>query len=694
MTTALDRSQRRFCEGPPADVRLLAPAGCGKTHCLLQRSKYLVDSAPRQPPRILIVTFTRVAREELIARLAELDLGQSVEVTTLNAWGFRRIKSAYAYPKLITTKTDYHFAILNQLQSVWQKKKHKAIKAAIQTSQQWRRANAPRMLMDMIDVFKSLGFDHIRHETEDQFLAHWKHLETQHLHWRVFDQVDQLRRLEVIDAATVGAGTVTKPEKKQVFKRFFSFWRDATKHLAEEATFTLEDQKYFAFQDEQKNVDKRKHLSGAARLSQVFVDEFQDINPLDLALIRAIVDRNKCNLTIAGDDDQAIFEWRGATPDYIIEPDTFLGRQFETHILDVNYRSPSNIVDRSQALISRNARRVEKKVKSSSVQDAKIEVKCVAGVSEALAFVSELVESAIAGGRSPSRVAIVGRKRAQLIPYQVHFASKDIHFSAVEDLQVFLSAAFNKLLELLEVKCDKPKSSSRVTATILDLCDLVKRYPLKKADRESLRSYLIGERPHSVANGVEVLSSYGGSIKGSMSTAETMATAIEAFFEASSVSGTLDVLGRAFEGLQYDFGKSEEDIFFTDPPFLYLAQLAEEYGDDFDRFVEDIEKAKDTLVHVPPFEEGSSTPVSSHPLHLMTALRSKGKEFDIVVMLDVVDGIWPHRNAESEAQLESERRVFYVAFTRARQRVVLLRDRGKVPSPYISELGLAVPSKA
>ena len=694
MTTALDRSQRRFCEGPLADIRLLAPAGCGKTHCLLQRSKYLVDSEPRQPPRILIVTFTRVAREELAARLADLDLGHSVEVTTLNAWGFRRIKSAYAYPKLITTKTDYHFAMLNQLQSVWQKKKHKAIKAAIQTPQQWRRANAPRMLMDMIDVFKSLGFDHVRHETEDKFLAHWTHLETQHLYWRVFDQVDQLRRLEVIDAATADAGMVTMSEKKQVFKRFFSFWRDATKHLAEEATFTLEDQKYFAFQDEQKNVDKRKYLSGAARLSQVFVDEFQDINPLDLALIRAIVNRNKCNLTIAGDDDQAIFEWRGATPDYIIEPNTFLGRQFKTHILNVNYRSPSNIVDRSQALISRNARRVDKKVKSASAQDAKIEVKGVAGVAEALAFVSNLVESAIAGGRSPSRVAIVGRKRAQLIPYQVHFASKDIHFSAVEDLQVFLSAAFNKLLELLEVKCDEPKSSSRVTATILDLCDLVKRYPLKKVDRESLRSYLIGERPQSVASGIDLLSSYDGSIKGSVSTVETMATAIKAFFEASSVSGTLDVLGREFEGLQYDFGKSEEDIFFTDPPFLYLAQLAEEYGNDFDRFVEDIEKARDTLVHVPPFEEGSSTPVSSHPLHLMTALRSKGKEFDIVVMLDVVDGIWPHRNAESEAQLESERRVFYVAFTRARQRVVLLHDRGKMPSPYIFELGLAMPSKA
>ena len=160
------------------------------------------------------------------------------------------------------------------------------------------------------------------------------------------------------------------------------------------------------------------------------------------------------------------------------------------------------------------------------------------------------------------------------------------------------------------------------------------------------------------------------------------------FFLAPSVSKTLDVLADEFEGLQYDFGKSEDDIFYTDPPFKHLAQFAEEYDDDFERFVDDVEKAKETLVHIPPFEEESAEPVSAHPLHMMTALRAKGKEFDIVVMLDVVDGVWPHKNAESKEQLESERRVFYVAFTRAKERVVFLTDNQQDSSPYIRELGL------
>ena len=688
MITNLDPSQRRFCEGPLVNARLLAPAGCGKTQCLLQRSQYLVDSASGQPPRILIVTFTRVAREELKARLVDIDLGQSVEVTTLNAWGFRRIKNAFDYPKLITTKTEYHFAMLNQLQSLWQRKKHRHIKAAIQTSNRWRRANAPRMLMDMIDVFKSLGFDHVRHATEDDFLGHWERLESQRLEWRILEQVDKLRSIDVIDPETSSDALIlTKSDKKKVYKRFFLFWRDATKHLAAEATFTLEDQKYFAYQDEQQHVDKGRYLAGAARLNHVFVDEFQDINPLDLALIRAIADRNKSRLTIAGDDDQAIFEWRGATPDYIIDPATFLGRAFKTYLLGVNYRSPRNIVECSQALISHNDRRVEKQVRAATATDAQIDVKEVHGIHEAMSFVSSLVRTAIGAGQSPSQVALIGRKRAQLIPYQIHFASNDIHFSAVEDLQVFLSAAFDSLLELLDVKCMPPRSS-RVTSKVLDLCDLVKRYPLSKLDRDNLRKHLTRKQPQSVSEGADCLASYEGDIKRSKSTAAEMSNALSAFFAARSVSETLEVLAGEFEGLQYDFGKAEDDIFFTDPPFKYLAQFAEEYDDDFDRFVEDIEKAKDTLVHIPPFEEGSAEPVSSHPLHLMTALRSKGKEFDIVVMLDVVDGVWPHKNAESKEQLESERRVFYVAFTRARERVVFLTDSRQTSSPYVRELGL------
>ena len=80
-------------------------------------------------------------------------------------------------------------------------------------------------------------------------------------------------------------------------------------------------------------------------------------------------------------------------------------------------------------------------------------------------------------------------------------------------------------------------------------------------------------------------------------------------------------------------------------------------------------------------------------MHLMTALRAKGKEFDTVVLLDVVDDIWPHKYANTEQEREAERRVFYVAFTRAKQKVVMLvparvGDKQTTISPYVQELEL------
>ena len=721
----LDKSQRAFCEAPVGNIRLLAPAGCGKTLCLLFRCKHLAETID-QSVRFLIVTFTRAAQQELSTRLNEdsrfSDFRNNTEIITLNSWGFRRIKNATDYPKLITSRTDFHFAVLNQLQPVWQK--HERIKNAIQNSNRWRRANAPRNIMNVIDAFKSLGFDHIRHSSYKRFSQHWNALEEQGLGWRLQEQCDELSKFEVLDSengatywqlpgliASLDQQDGIEPKvneaiekfsqewKREVHDVFFSFWREATAQLIANSTFTLEDQKYYAYQDELKNIEQGRLLSGAASYNHIFVDEFQDINPLDLALIKTIAQRNRATITIAGDDDQAIFEWRGATPEYILDPTSFFDADFKTYTLGVNYRSPANIVSHSQRLIAHNERRVDKQIKASGSQNADIEVRETDKLMDSLAYVHRIVSAGIQQGISPSRVAIIGRKRSQIIPYQVYFASKEVPFCAAEDLQVFLSGAFERLLDLLNIKGQSSgrRGTRQVVNDLVSLCDFVKRYPLNKADKQGLESYLRQARPRTLVSAIDALKKYRGNLKGNnpegnMSIA--MATGIREFIDAEDVSDALVALSEHFEGLHFDFGKAEEDVFYTDPPFDQLAEYAASYGDDYDSFIDDIELAKDTLVHMPPFEEGAVGDLWEHPLHLMTALRAKGKEFDTVILLDVNDGIWPNQNAQTPSQLESERRVFYVAFTRAKERVVMLLknkigNRVGVISPYIEELGLS-----
>ena len=575
--------------------------------------------------------------------------------------------------------------MLHQLQPIW--KQHKELAEAIQSKNKWKKNNAPKNFMDAMDILKSLAFDHIRHTTQESFDQHCANLVCQGLESRLIKVYEILAEFDVVNQGVTNATA----QRQEIYQKFFCFWRQAVDHLISNDTFTFEDQKYVAWQIELKNIETGRRLTGAAGYDHIFVDEFQDINPLDLVLVRAIAERRGATITVAGDDDQAIYEWRGSSPQYILKPEEYFGVEFQTYALGTNYRSPENIVRHSQLLISHNRKRVSKNTKAFHSVQADIRLEMTSDLNDSLKLVADLVKSTDASGRT----AIIGRKRSQLIPYQVYFASKEISFCAVEDLQIFLSKAFERLLQLMDIKARSQNRSRRgVINDTLFLCNLVKRWPLSKKDSSALRQHLQQHRPKDLLWAVRALMEYTGPLKGSNSDGAmsmAMVNALGSFMVASSVSDLLKQLSIHFEGLHFDFGKAEDDIFYTDPPFFELAEYATRHGNNFDSFIEDIELAKDTLIHLPQFEdENLENPWNSN-LHLMTAYRAKGKEFDTVVLLDVNEGMWPHKNADNVHELEAERRVFYVAFTRARKTVVMLAGhRNTEVSRYVSELGFQV----
>ncbi len=696
----LDNSQRNFCESDAKNIRLLAPAGCGKTLSLAHRCLHLAQATVKSKTRFLVVTFTVAARDEFHSRIHEdeafAELRGVVEVSTLNSWGFRRVRNEAFSPKLVTSRNDYHFAMLNQLQPIW--KKHKAVREAIEA----KRNTAPRKIMDLMDSFKSIGFDHQRDTNLGKFLQRIESFAADGLQNKWETLLVELARQGVIPKVTKNGSEEVSRSPRLIYDSFFKFWRAATQHLVENDTFTLEDQKYVAFLDEQAKVDEGKLLSGAARYDHLLVDEFQDINPLDLALLRAIADRSRSTITIVGDDDQAIFEWRGATPRYIVKPDHYFQRRFATFTLDTNYRSPRNIVEISQRIIANNENRVNKEISSNRDRDAFIEVVTTSGLPDSMSCVIAECERAIDATEDPKRVAVIGRKKSQIIPYQLYFASNDIPFCAAEDLQIFMSAAFDRLMKLILIKCnaDTRRTTSQVNDDVMALCDLAKRYPLNKADRAALRSHLITKKSKTIKDAISALAAYTGQLKGKNKSGEMslqIAEKIASFVNADCVASSVNALAHSFEGLQTDLGKAEDDVFYVDPPFLHLAEYATRYGDDYGQFIDDIESAKEKLAYLPPVTDPKeSDPMNEEwrrPIHLMTAPRAKGKEFDTVILLDVNEGIWPNKNASTEAELEAERRVFYVAFTRVKKRLLILVNEkiGKSkaePSRYLKEAGL------
>jgi len=694
----LDDSQKQFCADPRGAVRLLAPAGCGKTYSLLWRCLNLYNIS-KEKPRFLVFTFTRVARDELRERLKTdpnfLPIHDRVEIMTLNSWGYRRIKLKKQNLRLCITQGDQITCIFNILQPIW--KIHPSICYLLENTR--AKGWTAKTLMDLIDFLKSLGFRHDQHDKFGRFKKHIEWLIKAGLKNHVLAFFKHLENLGIIN--NIDRYNDFNLLFEEIHQKFMPFWCDATEALYQTSFITLEDQKYWAFLDVENQVNEDKFSSGMHRFQYILVDEFQDINVLDLYLLRAIARFNKTALTIVGDDDQAIFEWRGASPRFILDPDAFLREKYTTYILNSNYRSPRNIVEYSQKLIQNNRHRVRKKIVAQATENAKIKVRVLPSLLHSIDFVVETVQKLLKK-KDIKNIAIIGRKRSQIIPYQIIFASKSIPFYAAEDLQLFLSDAFHELKNMLAIKARANLDSFYgidPVADIIKLCQKVKRYPLSRKDMEGLRRYLLRKKPATLNDALIALSKYNGPLKydttGRMALKYT--EAISQFLKTDTVSEAINAISEYFEGLQKDYGKSLEDIFYVDPPFLYLSEYAERYGDDYRAFIRDVEEAIGTLALVPSddLESVEKEKPWNIPLHLMTALRAKGKEFDVVFILDANQGIWPSKLAKTEDEMEQERRLFYVAFTRARKQLYILVNKtilGEpvLPTPYLAEMGLDI----
>ena len=678
----LDSSQNEFCHSRRDNIRLLAPAGCGKTSSLLHRCRVLSErSETRQ--RFLLLSFTNAAAAEMRERLiddSEFDtIRDNVRTATLNSWGWQRLRQRHVGANLLTDRKKIYFAVKNQLNSIMERRSYSDLRDAVR--RRGRNGIQPHQLMEIIDNLKSLRFDHTRHTNFNKFSDHIAHLKDVRLESLINEQFDALARRGIVEERGVGGDDRTN--WRQFYSRFFAFWRDAVRRLHEELTYTFEDQKYWNFLD----LVDAKPVPAPSRYHHVLVDEFQDINPLDLQLIDLITKTHAATLTIVGDDDQAIFEWRGASPEFILDPETYFDRSFITHTLAINYRSPRNIVEHSQKLISHNEHRVGKDVRSaSSSAEATIQIVESSDIADEMDFVTGIVQDT-----RPGRVAVIARLRAQLIPYEIHFASNEVDFETATDLNLFQSRTLSDIAEILLVRDDKDRRSA-VRGNVeraLTICDLICRFPLNRRERQNLRRFLTSQSPATVEEAVQELENYPENVKHDHGAADVHSKAI-GFLDADRLSEALRRLSE-FDGMQFNPLRAHEEIFFTAPPLDQLATLVERKGwsaNDLDKM---IVKAGNRIheFNTRSGDDAGDSDMNQRPLHLMTAHRSKGKEFETVIILSVLDGVWPHKNAKTQAQRESERRLFYVAFTRARQRVIMLNGSQPVSrSPFVNELEL------
>ena len=326
---------------------------------------------------------------------------------------------------------------------------------------------------------------------------------------------------------------------------------------------------------------------------------------------------------------------------------------------------------------------------SMSNIDAKIEIVKRDDIADELDFVTKIVQET-----KPGRVAVIAKSRAQLIPYEIHFASNEVSFETATDLDLFQSDILSNIAKILLARDNRDRSDairSNVENTIV-MCDLICRFPLKWGLRQNVESFLNSRTPATIRESVEAIRDYPDKIQ-KQDAKSIYSSAIE-FLHADTTPEALRRLAK-FDGLTYDPLKAQTEIFFTAPPLEQLATLMERREWTAPQLEYMIQKAKSRIQEFnTKTRDGTSVDgINQRPLHLMTATRSKGKEFETVIILSVLEGVWPHKNAETEEEIEAERRLFYVAFTRARKHIIMLNGPKELPlGPFVNELELGLPS--
>lgn len=672
----INSDQTRFIESEADNIRLLAPAGCGKTYAMLERCKSLVSKQPKS--RILLLAFTKAAASEIKNRIfqdKELSkISNNITTVTLNKWGFDFLKREGVEPNLITKKVDKYKYIRNDLKPI------RADFANIDQRYGQIKYNNYSDLVDIMDNLKALNFDY-RVDSEksnytDELLKSFK----QRLSWIKEQGLEPF----FVNHVTSKLVEIKLAEKDsfQDLERFIIFWSNSLRETYIRDTLTFTDQKYLALHRLQEKY-QGDNIKTSSRYTHVFVDEFQDINPLDLDFIKELVRVNNAQLTLIGDDDQAIYEWRGASPRFILHPEKYFEVPFETYLLSTNYRSPKNIIEKSSRLIEHNSQRVLKSIVPYFSHDAIITVKHHSEIDEYLKELVGILKKCHEEGE-PQSVAVLTRNIRQLIPVQILLTSENIPYYAKEDRDIKYSKAFKELVQLLEIR--SKKNAARLKANeygsyFATLTDNVFLYGIKKPAYNKLLKYIAKMRPKSFDDCLDFFQNYGERVidrKSVEDAREKVTKAVTKLFDAPDVASAIAVLGTHFDALKKNYPKSEDDMYYKEPPFSYLATYAARYGADFDNFIEDLEYAIEKLDETPTGERDLDLEL---PVHLMTALHAKGREFKHVIIVDGNEGTWPSKFADTEEGVEQERRLFYVAMTRTQKRLTIFTTEGNEPTP-------------
>ena len=384
------------------------------------------------------------------------------------------------------------------------------------------------------------------------------------------------------------------------------------------------------------------------RYRYILVDEFQDINFLQYNIIKLMAGE-KQNITVVGDDDQSIYRFRGARPEIMLGFERDF-RNVKKVFLDINFRSSTQIVNASTKLISFNSKRFPKNFKAKNGDGAPVSLIEFKNPFLEVNSIIKDIKDYIKSGQDINSIAVlyrtnlsprllIERLMRNNIPFTIRDAIPNLFdYWVAKDIISYIKLAIN-----IGGKSDLLRISNK---------------PNRYISRDSLSS--------SRAN-IETLFDYYDDksymIKRIVELREHLRT-IKNLKPATALRYIRNVVGYDEYIEEYcDMNGVESDDCYS--ILGDLENSAAEYNNFNDWFVH-MDEYKDELI-----EARKKSNENDKGVRLMTFHSSKGLEFDIVYIIDVNEGSVPYKKAKGVDEIEEERRMFYVAMTRARKKLFI-----------------------
>ena len=425
-----------------------------------------------------------------------------------------------------------------------------------------------------------------------------------------------------------------------------------------------------------------ERLAAQARCRRLLVDEFQDLNPAHLLLLRLLAAPGFDCFGV-GDDDQVIYGYAGATPEYLIDFSSYFPDAAD-HPLEVNYRCAPSIVDAAQHLLSYNRRRVAKAIRtpagrSEGVAMAEgplagagpVAVRTAPG-DKLAGLAVETIAAWRRAGVDPSDIALLARVNSALLPVQVACLEAGVPCSTPLDGRVLRRTGIRTALAYLRIGTDPGhihtedisetirRPSRGIAPKVGDM--LTRGRSTSIADIRRLAGRLSGRDVPKLEKYADHLDTVVEACR------QSTASALRAIRVQIGLGDTMDAL---------DSSRAEADRSTHADDLVALESLADLHHDPatFESWLRGV----------------LAQPSAPGPVVLLSTVHKiKGQEWDRVIVFGASEGLFPHRLGDDE---EGERRVFHVALTRARNQVAVLAD-ADAPSPFVAELDGRAPRPA